>query len=479
MKRRVVLNSYIFESTAPESAGINSKRIINFIKRLEDYCIDMHSLLIMKDKKLIFEAYYAPFKKDTLHRMFSVTKSLVSIAVGILSDKGLICLDDSITKYFPEYEPKDGFHPYLIETTIRDMLKMTTPHNSTTFDKHVLNDWSESYFIKEPTHRPGTIFSYDTSASHVLTALVEKLSGKCLLDFLRESGFKESGFSDDAYCMVDGAGVSQGGSGLMAYPMDLLVAADLVMNNGVVKDKQIVSREYISDAIGCQVPNFVKGSFLEEMQGYGYQFWRIRNNGFMIYGMAGQMAVCLPDKDLILVTTADTTDRKDGMQLIFESFWHEIYDYIDEDLDSDIKFVELSELGKNLEIKPLSSENVRVFNQAFEFKESNKLGLNKLEITTDTECGKLILDNIHGKQEIEFGFNSMRNGVFLNYNCPYTASGAWVDENTLVVKANLIGECIGKVIMQFSLAKPGAVTVFSRKTEQILFSEYSGFAQSV
>lgn len=473
------MNKFIFEIAAPESVGINSRRIINFIKRLEDYQIDIHSILILKDRKLICEAYYAPFKRDTLHRMFSVTKSFVSLAVGILYDKGIIGLDESVTHYFPEYEPAGGFHPYLKETTVRDMLKMTTPHGSTTFDKHVLNDWSESYFIKEPSHKPGTIFSYDTSASHVLTALIEKLTGMSLLDFLRASGFKELGFSDNAYCMADGAGVSQGGSGLMAYPLDILAVADMVINNGVYKDKNIVSQEYISEAVGYQVPNFVKGSFLEEMQGYGYQFWRIRNNGFMMYGMAGQLAVCLPDENLILVTTGDTTDRKDGMQLIFESFWHEIYDNINEDLDSECKYDELIDMIENLMVHPLRSNILQQFNREFKFADGNKLGLSEISITTNNSCGKVILKSKYGIQEINFGFNSMRSGEFLRYACPYAASGSWIGKDVLVVKVNLIGECIGKVIMQFSFTKPGYVTVFSRKTEQILFSEYSGFAQSV
>lgn len=474
------MNSRIFESAAPESAGISSQHIINFMKRLEECNIDMHSVLILKDRKLICEAYYKPFKRETLHRMFSVAKSLVSIAVGILADRGIIKLDDKIVQYFPEYEPKAGFYRYTKETTIRDMLKMTTPHNGTTFDKNSIGDWTESYFTKKPTHMPGTIFSYDTSASHVMTAMVEKLTGMKLLDFLRECGFEEMGFSNEAYFMSDGVGVSQGGSGLMARPADLLAVADMVMNGGKSFDRQIVSSEYILEATSFQVPNFVKGSFIEECQGYGYQFWRIRNNGFMIYGMAGQLAVCLPDKNLILVTTADTTDRKDGMQLIFEAFWQEIYRFLDEDIDNkQSAHDELLKYCGNLEIKPLKTEIVREYNRTFEFADNNGLGLKRLHIITNKDSGKIAMLREDGNQEIEFGFNGFENGEFTRYSCPYIASGKWEDKDTLVVKANLIGECIGKVIMQFSMIKPDSVTVFSRKTEQVLFSEYSGFAQSV
>jgi len=464
---------YSFEKTEPENAGVNSLRIINFIRRLERCGLDMHSVLLLKDKKLIFEGYYAPFERDTLHRMFSITKSFVSLAVGILAGRGEIDLDASITEYFPEYEPDDGFHPYLKETTIRDMLSMTTPHNGTTFDKLSRGDWTESYFKKAPTHRPGTIFSYDTSASHTLAALVEKLTGKPLLDFLRDSGFREKGFSEEAYCVTDGAGVSQGGSGLMAKPLDILLAADIVFSGG----EGIVPKSYIDEAVSYHVPNFVKGSFIEEKQGYGYQFWRVRHGGYMMYGMAGQLAVCMPDKNLILVTTADLTDRKDGMQLLFEAFWEELYLHIGEDLFSKHKKAELKELLNGLEIKPLESKLTRVFNGEYEFKDENPLGLTKLKISISESFGEVVFVRGGDIQKIVFGMGSMQRGVFNRYNCPYTASGMWADNDTLAVRANLIGECIGKVIMQFSLKKENAVTVFSRKTEETLFREYAGFAQ--
>lgn len=471
------MNNNFFEKTAPELVNINSGRIINFIKRLERDELDMHSVLIMRDGKLICEAYYAPFERETLHRMFSVTKSVVSLAIGFLSDEGVISLDNSITSYFPEYEPEGGFHPYIKETTIRHMLMMTTPHNGTTFDKYRKYDWTETFFTKTPTHRPGTVFSYDTSASHVLAALIEKLTGMTLLDYVRSKGFHELGFSGSAYCLKDGCGVSQGGSGLMARPYDLMILANMVMNYGRVRDKQLISEEYLKAALCCQVPNFVKGSFLAEMQGYGYQFWRTENNGFMMYGLAGQLAVCFPDKNLILVTTADETDRKGGVQQIFDAFYDELYNYIDEPVINNDDYSRLLKQIKKLRIKPLDNYHSFEIDRRYSFGD-NSLKLNDIRIITSVTGGKIIINNCFGKQVIRFGFNSFMDGKFNNYNCPYIASGTWCDENTLVVRANLIGECIGKVIMQFSFKHKDSLTVFSRKTEEVLFGEYSGFAQS-
>lgn len=465
------MSEYNFKYASPESVEVSSKCIENFIKRLKKQKLDMHSVLILKDDKLICETYAEPFHRNTLHRMFSAAKSFVSIAIGILSDRGIISLDDSITKYFPEYEPLGGFYEYTKETTIRDMLKMTTPHNGTTFDKNNLGDWTESYFTKKPTHRSGTIFSYDTSASHVLTALVEKLTKKSLLDFLRECGLKELGFSDEAYFITDGAGVSQGGSGLMARPIDLMIFAQVVKDGG----RGIVSKEYIKEATSYQVATFHKGSFLEECMGYGYQFWRVRNNGFMMYGMAGQIALILPDEDMILVTTADLTERKDGMQLVFEAFWDEIYD----NLGNAVNDVNDEAYQRQLDLMPLENKIYKTYNEKFEFSDQNPLMLKSLEIKCDKTGGKVLLCRLDGeKQKIEFGFGEFKSGVFNKYSCAYIACGQWIDNDTLIIKANLIGECIGKVIMQFSFKKDGYVTVFSRKTEQVLFSEYAGFAQS-
>ncbi len=106
--------------------------------------------------------------------------------------------------------------------------------------------------------------------------------------------------------LKDPFGISMGGSGLMAKPRDLLLFAQLIMNGGSQNGKQLLPKDYIHEALSHQSDTMVTMPVLEERQGYGYQFWRIRNNGFACYGMGGQLAVCLPEQALILVTTADT-----------------------------------------------------------------------------------------------------------------------------------------------------------------------------
>ena len=130
----------------------------------------MHSLLVARHGKLVLEAYYEPYGRDTLHRMFSQTKSYTSLAIGLLVQEGRLRLNDRICEYFPEYLP-GKVHPWMGEMTIEDMLKMESCHNMTTYNKtSTTENWVRSFFQTVPTHRPGQVFMYDTSASRTLCA---------------------------------------------------------------------------------------------------------------------------------------------------------------------------------------------------------------------------------------------------------------------------------------------------------------------
>ena len=123
----------IFETASPESTGIPSYAVKNFLTRLEKQQLPLHSAIIMRHGKICAETYYAPYNKDSLHRMFSITKSFVSMAIGCLAEEGKLKLDDKIVDYFPEKQPESGTYKYTAMLTIRDMLKMKTCHTKTTY----------------------------------------------------------------------------------------------------------------------------------------------------------------------------------------------------------------------------------------------------------------------------------------------------------------------------------------------------------
>ncbi len=459
------------ERILPDEAGVSSRSLCRFFETLDSMPFDMHSVIMIRHGKVLLETYYEPFSCDTLHRMFSVTKSFVALAIGHLAYEGKINLDDKITSYFPEYPTE---YDYTKKTTIRNMLMMRSPHEKTTYKIDVSKNWVESYFTTEPTHLPGTVFSYDTSASHVLAALVEKITGMALVDYLRTSYLSEIGFSNEAYCLKDPFGVSVGGSGLMATPMDLAKTAYFVMNGGKHNGKQLTDGAFISEATSFLSRTDVRGGFADEKQGYGMQFWRTRNNGFMFYGLAGQIALCLPDKDFVMVTTADTMGYQGGVQSILNLFWQEIYAHLDE--PSCYGKYTLEKILENRKILPVRG-SVNTFDGEFVF-DKNIMGLTELHVVSDENGGRIEYTNETGSHVLEFKMDGFHMGEFPYYNCKCMTSGAWDGENILIIKSRLIGEMVGAVNMEFFFTNNG-VTISSRKTEGTQFQEFNGIVQGM
>lgn len=472
---------YSIDTCTPEEVGIPSSSVIAMIEELNSYQVPLHSLLLARKGKLCFEAYYKPFKKDQLHRMFSIGKSFTSLAIGLLEEEGKLSLDDCIVTYFPEYVPQNP-HPWLTSMTIRDMLKMQTCHSTTTYKKNPDKEWVESFFTTPPTHPSGCTFIYDTSASHTLCALVEKLTKQNILDYLKDKVLNEIGFSSQSYFMKNQFGTSMGGSGLMATPMDLLQLGLLLINNGTSKNgKQLLPPNYLKEALSFQCSTIPAAS-PEESYGYGYQFWRTNHNGFVAYGMGGQLMICLPDYDLVCVTTADTQEFKGGNQMIYNA----LYQHILPSLCS----VPLKEdnTAYHVLLEKINTLTLPFLNGRYENINGESLAKKHWKITAekkpfdmfyftfsnDKKEGNLHLFIQGDWHTIPFGLGSVVEGIFPIYNERIATSGAWISDTTFYVKCQLIGESVGSVHLQFTL-KENEVCVFMKKVEETMYGEYQGF----
>ena len=120
------MGKYLFESCRPQEVGISDRWIQRFLGILKAKKICMHSMLMMHKGKVIYEAYAEPYTRESLQRLYSVSKSFTALAVGLLADDGAISLEDRIVEYFPDMV-EEPCHPYLRETTIRQLLMMSGP----------------------------------------------------------------------------------------------------------------------------------------------------------------------------------------------------------------------------------------------------------------------------------------------------------------------------------------------------------------
>lgn len=319
------------------------RAILRFLDDLQG--LDMHGFLLTLHGQTLCEGYWKPFCADAPHRMYSVSKSAVSLAIGLLVGDGKLTLDEHIVDRFPEWSA--GASDELLEVTIRDMLMMATCYDGTQYRVLEDEDWTRPFFFGQPTHPAGTLFHYDTSSSQTLGALVERIAGRDILSFLQERLFTPLGMTGEKRWLRDACGTSQGGTGLLMTLRDLSKLANFCMSDGL----GLIPTGYLREATACQIATGERPE-PEARYGYGYQFWRMRR-GFWLYGMGGQMALCLPDSGVCLCTTADLTLDGPGVQPVVDAFFRHL-EHIDGLAHDESDARELRERLGTLRCEPLA-----------------------------------------------------------------------------------------------------------------------------
>lgn len=432
------------------------KHLEQLWNKFSSWEIPIHSFLAARGEDILWEAYRPPYQADTLHRMFSITKSFSALAVGHLIGEGKLALDDPIIRFFPEYltagkEP----HPYLAEMTVRDLLTMRTCYDGTTYKHNPDKHWVESFFTTPPTHKSGQIFMYDTSASHTLAALVKKLSGLGVIDYLRTRFLDEIGFSKEAYIIPDPFGTEMGGSGLMARPKDMLLTGQYLL--GEIHRGTGSFAGYLREAVSFITPTRHCCQAIDEYQGYGYQFWQIRG-GFAMYGMGGQYVLFYPDHDLVMVITADSQHIKGGTQKILDAVYETLFP------------------DRPHPLFPEAQPAAFITDHACRLL-PNPGGFSTLAFTQTLNGGTLTLSAPEAVFELPFGRNGrLETAVLAKYQQPIASSGYWLDETSLFIHTQITGECVGSLGFMVRFREDG-ITLWMNKVEETLFREFSGFIE--
>ena len=423
-----------------EDHGIPAEAVDKLENLLDKMRVRIHGYMLIKGDNILTEKYYAPFHRESLHRMYSITKSFTALAVGLLVKNGLVKTEDKVCSFFPEMLPEEGAHPWCEEMTIKDMLTMRTCHSSTTYKRYAGEDWTESFFRVEPDHVPGTVFSYDTSSSQVLAALVEKLTGKKMLDYMREEMLDELGFSREAYIIPDPVGVSQGGSGMMCTLRDVAVVAHLCNRLGKLQDREYLPSDYMREAVNCQVPTDMQ-PVMDEQYGYGYFIWKPREEGFTFFGMGGQLAVCFPQYDFCYVTMADTMGNPAGVQILYDCFYRSVFPYLKE-------CVHRGEAVKGACCDTYDQENsLRLYtqNKYYTFY-PNALKWEKVSFDWEKERMAFVLP----EDDFVFAFGSDAGlQSFLNTEYSCECHGEWKSGH-FILNCYVVGEDMGSVRMDFA-----------------------------
>jgi CubicO group peptidase (beta-lactamase class C family) len=298
----------------PESQGVSSQALLAFIEALDGTVDTMNSIIVVRHGQVIAEGWWAPFAADTPHQMFSLTKSFTSTAVGLAQAEGKLSVDDSVLKYFPDVAPAAG-NDFQKGMRIRDLLAMSTGHR-TEPSFQGSTTWTKTFFEHPVLHKPGTIFLYNTPASYLLSAIVQKATGQKEADYLQSRLFTPLGIGTPRW-ETSPEGVSIGGTGLWLRTEDIARFGQLYLQKGQWQGKQLVPADYIAAATTRQTSNGSSPTS-DWDQGYGYQFWRSRHKSFRGDGAHGQFCMVLPDQDTVVAMTSGTRNMQSVMNVVWE-----------------------------------------------------------------------------------------------------------------------------------------------------------------
>lgn len=484
----------------PEEKGISSKKIKEYIEMLEENGLTTHDVIISVGDTVVYENYWKPFDENFMHRMYSVTKSVVAIAVGFLEQDGLLSLDDSMEKYFAA-ELEGQTDEYLRKQTVRDMLMMSTAKLERCWFFGDSDDRVKYYFENDYPGRPsGTIFQYDSSSAFILCALAERLTGMTMTDYLRIKMFDKIGVSKDVYCLKCPGGHSWGDSGFICTARDLLLIARFVMQKGNWNGEQILNEKYLTDATSALVDNDECGCNDFRCRGYGYYIWRFNDKAFQFSGMGCQYALCFPEKELILIYNGDNQGKANASILLLEKFHRMIENTMsDKPLAEDKEaYEDLMNYSKGLKLvvskgKPHSEFMPKINNKWFKMGE-NQMNIEKFRLCFDEE-GKGVFQYLKkgDMKEISFGMCENVSGIFPEegysdmvghtycpnhfYKCMVSAS--WTEERKLNIKLHIIDKYFGQLQMFVSFKNEKEAGFFMRKTAEDFLMDYDGYAGAV
>ena len=296
MKRRE------FERTTPEAVGLRSEDIEWLLDELESGFTEMHGLMIMRHGKVCAEGWWAPYGPGVRHGLQSLSKTYAATAVGIACTEGLLHLDDKVIDIFPDEAPEKPSEN-LKKMTVRDVLCMGCGMDTMSpADEH----WIRSFLATPVQHEPGTTYMYNSMGSTLLGAMVRKVTGLGLQDYLTPRLFDKIGIdAANLRWMTMPDGMEVGGGGLFATTEDNLRLMKLYLNGGVWNGVRLLSETFVHDATTERMDTWPAHAhtpyIYDNCVGYGYQIWMCRPEGsYRADGAFGQFSVVVPSLDLIV-----------------------------------------------------------------------------------------------------------------------------------------------------------------------------------
>lgn len=288
-------------SDTPEACGLSSREIADFLQEIyDDKSINMHNIVIVRNGRILCEAYFGAHKSGIWKSTFSACKSVTSIAIGMLIDEGRITLKTRLDEIFSD-EMSAIEKRRMRGMTVYDLLTMRS--GMTTFEETgAMNEKSLfKTFVNTPlSHAPGEKFFYNSTNTYMLSCIVKKVSGEGLSDYLEDRLFAPLGIKN-YYWEKSAEGIEYGGWGLYITPCDFAKIGAMLLGGGIWGTRRIISEDYVREATRIHA----KSNDSSYGFNYGLQMWvSADQDQFLFNGMLGQNVWCFKKSGIVIVSNA-------------------------------------------------------------------------------------------------------------------------------------------------------------------------------
>lgn len=302
----------------PEEVGIPSEAIERMLDAGQG--IELHSVMILRHGQVAAEGWWAPYRAETPQLLYSLSKSFTATAVGFALAERRLSLDDPVAAFFPDDLPPAP-SPHLRALKVRHLLTMSVGHaldDRSDLLAEPSGNWPRAFLARPFRYAPGKRFLYSSSATYMLSAIVHRLTGERLIEYLTPRLFRPLGIEPGTWD-TDPQGVNVGGWGLRLRTEDVARFGLLYLQNGQWEGRQILPPGWVEHATAKQIDTR-QNLTPDWKQGYGFKFWRCQHGAYRADGAFGQFCVIHPELDLVVAITA----RADEMQEVLDPLWEHL-----------------------------------------------------------------------------------------------------------------------------------------------------------